>query len=505
MNRKLRSKFIGAASHSYFRSKCPAQLFAGVLTLAGLMALRMFRPSTVVVARPTANRLQDPHATWDAWTENQRLEAAGHPQRPNDQPLRSRIKVLFAVSRHTYETMTDAYFAEEFDACRRHPHLECSTWGPGFRGYDPNMTLYGNLAMAPARIRQLDLDVPPPYDVIMFQAGYPDFPVGHDKDSRPPGHEHTVHALRINEGWGNYNEPLFVHLNISIAMYAFAQDMAEAASTVGAAERSNTSVTANMQGSRRQQARSYGWHEHARTRVNVHVPMSTDIDFFDGMQADDDLAGSRNRSINALLVGAVSETCYPMRARLQRLIQAGRIAGGVQRSHPGYRLKGLEERAIQRADYAQQLRSSKIVFVTSMFYRHRLQKFAEAAAAGALMMGTLPQEEEELFRGIMVELREDDSDDYIIKTVKWWIDNEEERLKVVRRARAAARRYFSWDLNYAERLLLAYNRLRRREFGWWFPVPFTVREPRRNVCDCNARKSEAEYVLAPRCAHVPTP
>ena len=121
------------------------------------------------------------------------------------------------------------------------------------------------------------------------------------------------------------------------------------------------------------------------------------------------------------------------------------------------------------------------------------------------MMGTLPQEDEELFRGIMVELREDDSDEYIIDTIQWWLSHDEERARMVRRAIVAARRHFSWDLNFADRLFLAYQRLQRREYGWWFPKPFTVREPRRNTCDCNAREREADYILAPRCAHVPKP
>ena len=449
--------------------------------------------------------------------EYARWEAAGHPRRrrAEDRPTQSRLKVLFAVSRQIYETMTDSYFAEEFDACRRHPKLECSVWGAGFPEYDANRTLYANLGERTGK-GELQIgpglgNLRPPYDVIMFQAGYPEFPLGLEMSARPPGHEHTVHALRINEGWASYNEPLFVDLNVSIAMYSFAQDMGESASAVGAgAAAAQTTLLGNVSAprkgpysSRREQVLSGDWHEHARTRVNVHVPMSTDVDFFGGGLSDQDLA-TKERPIGALLVGAVSPTCYPLRARLQRLIQEGRIPGGVQRGHPGYRLSA-QERAHQRSDYAEQLRSSKIVFVTSMYYRHRLQKFAEAAAAGALMMGTLPQEDEELFRGIMVELREDDSDEYIIDTIQWWLSHDEERARMVRRAIAAARRHFSWDLNFADRLFLAYQRLQRREYGWWFPKPFTVREPRRNTCDCNAREREADYILAPRCAHVPKP
>jgi len=391
------------------------------------------------------------------------LSTLGYPQRPGEAALWDRlasVKVLFAVSRQYYEATMDGYFFEEFDACQRHPRLDCTLWGSGFPKWKDGLTLSANIE---SRFGRADH-----FQILFFQAGYPPFELG-------PPHPEVVRSTRLNEDWGSpgYNSPLADYLNASIIMNSFAQDLAENAATLRAPH-----------------------------RVHVHVPMSSDPTVYDvGVSPTED---RRERPIDALMVGAAGPTCYPMRARLVKLIKTGKLPGTI-RGHPTYVMKSAEARAQQRLDYIKQLQSSKIVFVTASHYRYRLQKFAEVAFSGALMMGTLPQEHEELFRDIMVELREDDSDEYIQGVVAWWLEHEKERKQMAARALVAARRFFSWDVTFADRLYLAYGRLLRGEYGWWFPEPFTVREPRRNTCDCNARSSDAEYVLRPRCPHVPLP
>lgn len=410
----------------------------------------------------------------DAETRRAALAADGLPLRPSEvaalaggrlRPLR----VLFALSRELYDGMMDGYLFEEFDACARHPRLDCQLWGPGFPGWWANASLADNIERV--------WGAPDAFDVHFFQPSFPPMALGLQ-------HPRVVRAVRFNEDWGapGYNGGVVAYLNASIVMASFAQDQFENAAAAPRAAAYHT--------------------DGPPRRVYVHVPMSTDPTVYDAGDASVDAP----RPVSALLVGALSPTCYPLRTRLARLIDAGALGpDAVVRKHAGYTLPSAQARHAQRADYARHMASAKVVLVTASHYGYRLQKYAEAALSGALMMGSIPAEDEALFRSIMVELREDDSDDYIAATVAWWLAHDAERKALVRRAMAAARAHFTWDVQFADRLLEAYARLARGEIGWWFPQPFSVREPRRNVCDCNERASDDAYTLAPRCPHVPLP
>lgn len=369
------------------------------------------------------------------------------------------LRVLFVMSRKLYEGMMDSYYTEQMEACDRHPSMDCGVWGPGFDGYRENSSLEENI-----RIQHGDVTF---YDIHVFQPGEP--PVTFDSDVPPPG---VVRAQRFNEDWNSYNAHLWRRLHVRLVMFSFAQDMFESAAQFR--------------------------HENF-DKVFFHVPMSADPLLYDSSSYV-----PQQKNVSSLLVGAKDAYCYPMRTRLAVMIEAG-LLPGIVRDHPGYISPTFLRRQTQRADYASALRSANAVFVTPSFYHYRLQKFSEVALSGTLMIGPIPQEREELFKDIMVELREDDSDDYISTITKWWLDHHSERGAVSRLAQQVAQVLFTWDVTFADRLYKAYFRLQRGETGWWFTEPFTVRTPRRNVCDCNLRSSEADYVLGPRCPHVPQP
>lgn len=380
------------------------------------------------------------------------------------------ILILFVISHDAYTSMMDRYFFEQLEACDRHPQMNCTLWGPGFDGYQESATLEDNIAMRHGAAEH--------YQVHFFQPGYP--PVSFSSVDPPRG---VVRAQRFNEDWGSFNAHRWQSLRVGIVMFSFAQDMFEGAARFAVAEATVIGGGGAARG-------PYDGN------VFVHAPMGADPNVYFA-----DYENYHGNKVDGLLVGAAAPSCYPMRARIKQMIDTG-VLPGVVRHHPGYTLSSLEQHGKQRAEYAAALRSARLSYVTAMHYRHRLQKFSEGALSGTLMLGTLPQEREELFRDIMVELREDDSDEYITAVAHWWLEHESERRAVARLAEEIGRRLFTWDSTFADRLFNAYQRLQRGETGWWFAEPFTVRTPRRNICDCNQRKSEEEYKLAPRCAHV---
>lgn len=380
------------------------------------------------------------------------------PARARAEPPTPPLRVLFVLARALYDGMTDAYLMEQLEACDRHPGMNCSVWGPGFVGFNGAQTLEENIAARHGAAGH--------YHIHFFQPGEPHVLLAPEP---PLG---VKRAQRFNEDWNSYNSALWQRLRIDIVMFSFAQDMFESAVRFAGAGLYDGSVF-------------------------VHAPMAADPLLFD---AGDDVA--ENKSSAGILAGAKDPYCYPMRTRLAGMVQRGALPGTV-RAHPGYIMPTPELRHRQRLNFSAALRAAKLSYVTSSHYRYRLQKFSEVALSRTLLVGTLPQEREELFRDIMVELREDDTDAYIATIVRWWLEHGEERRAVARLAQLVARRLFTWDAVFAERLYGAHARLVRGEAGWWFAEPFTVRTPRRNVCDCNPRARASEYVLGARCPHVP--
>ena len=95
-----------------------------------------------------------------------------------------------------------------------------------------------------------------------------------------------------------------------------------------------------------------------------------------------------DREIDVLVTGAMSERIYPVRTRIARLIQTSQISGRVRR-HPGYRLADLAACYSQYEDYGRELGNAKVVVCCGSRYLYGLAKYAEAAMAGAAIVGEL--------------------------------------------------------------------------------------------------------------------
>ena len=146
----------------------------------------------------------------------------------------------------------------------------------------------------------------------------------------------------------------------------------------------------------------------------VHVPHGVSPGF-----------DSENKTctIDALLTGATDENHYPLRCRFRRLIESGKIPGMVV-SHPGYR---VENPAAQRRVYSGLLARAKIALVSSSRHQYALAKYVEAALAGCLLVGDVPDDRQRQFKRFMVVVRPNDCDDVIAGRVRWWLQNDRAR------------------------------------------------------------------------------
>lgn len=146
-------------------------------------------------------------------------------------------------------------------------------------------------------------------------------------------------------------------------------------------------------------------------RVFVHSPQPADPAAFAEASAP---LQDAHRPITVILTGEADALFpgrdgqwypqYPLRRRLRRLLRSGAVAGWVVRAHPGYTQFACHSAAectaanvsaatttAERAAYAAQLGQARIVLVTASAWRYWLRKYAEAALAGALVMGDVPQ------------------------------------------------------------------------------------------------------------------
>lgn len=153
---------------------------------------------------------------------------------------------------------------------------------------------------------------------------------------------------------------------------------------------------------------------------------------------------SAPREIDVLLAGSLEAPMYPLRHRLGELIKQNKIPGYI-RPHPGYpdilsaadreRL-GINEAFMenQLMDFSADLGKSKICFVTASRWQYSIQKFGEAAAAGCMMIGTLPIDRRDAFAEFVVQISNDQSDEHIKSVIQQWLDDEPGRWKKARLA-----------------------------------------------------------------------
>lgn len=168
----------------------------------------------------------------------------------------------------------------------------------------------------------------------------------------------------------------------------------------------------------------------------------------------DELAGPLSeRPIECLATGVRADRVYPLRGRMMDAIITGRLRGTV-RKHPGYRLASNETIRQQHADYLAQLRSAKIALCCSSIHRYALAKYTEAAAAGCLVIGDMP--DDSVFRDTLgkfiVDIPANSCAEEIADTVEYWLNRPDESQARVDAAKEVVRRNLT-TRHYAERIV----------------------------------------------------
>jgi glycosyltransferase involved in cell wall biosynthesis len=181
------------------------------------------------------------------------------------------------------------------------------------------------------------------------------------------------------------------------------------------------------------------------------------------------------RDIPVLFTGAITSRLdpdlYPLRSRFDALMTDGRIPG-ERRIKPPNRTGGLEGTESQLRDYASHLARARILVTDGTRHRYPLAKYTEAAMAGTLVIGTLPLLPPPGFEDFVVPVDFDMSDDELVETVHYWLDNEDERAERAERGRQIVLENYTQD-HYAGRFIDVV----RRFLGDRARGPALVRQP----------------------------
>lgn len=111
------------------------------------------------------------------------------------------------------------------------------------------------------------------------------------------------------------------------------------------------------------------------------------------------------RLIPAILTGVISDEIYPVRGKMKRAVESGKIPGTVVR-HPGYRLRSASACDEQYRAYGRVLQTAKISLCCTSKYRYALAKLFESAMAGCVVATDMPDDSgfRETLGGLIIEI-----------------------------------------------------------------------------------------------------
>jgi glycosyltransferase involved in cell wall biosynthesis len=283
--------------------------------------------------------------------------------------MSAKLKVVWLCDRRYHETKMSRCRFEYARAIQRHPDVECLFTGPGIMGYDDGLSVSENLKrlqFAPEIVLAYK-----PLDMVQFRE------------------LKAIKTIAFNECyWSN--------------------DQA-------AKEAMQAGVDFVICHHRCDLPRFHKFNLDV-----IHIPHAVNPTVF--------TAGDKasERQIPLLVTGELSEDIYPLRTRVANLVRCKMLPGKVRR-HPGYKLGSVLECEQQYANYAEALRSAKIVFVCGSKYKLPLAKYFEAFASGSLVMGDLPDDSvfQRAFSEWLVQFDMTSPPEEIIKSVNWFLSHPE--------------------------------------------------------------------------------
>lgn len=344
-------------------------------------------------------------------------------------PTARKTKVLFLMSKDTFEATMDRWFEQIVAAARTVEDIEVvDLWGSSWPGWDKNLKVWENIQNRFGFV-----------DVVHVHEWHDPPEIRGKVSSVSSGFYHELHCREVV---GKCIEPdVFKPLDTIFFSYANLAIY-------------NTAYTA--------------------TKLYMHQPHGAPVDvFYHPVDSP--------RDIDVLLIGKVSGL-YPLRSKLYDWIEKGQLQATI-RKHPGYfkpEFKDIEayhnqSLSSQFVDYVAQIKRAKIVLLCSSSRKFALRKYIEAAMAGSLIIGDIPAERSAEFRDYVVEINVDDSLEKVREVIDKWLKDEPARLKRASIGQKINMENYNYK-RFVENLHEGWNRFRAGDRGMYLKHPFTIPE-----------------------------
>lgn len=150
----------------------------------------------------------------------------------------------------------------------------------------------------------------------------------------------------------------------------------------------------------------------------------------------------QNRPIDILLTGTVGRH-YPFRQRLADILNKFPKKYNVAiHKHPGY-LLGKAYTNVYLKEFADAINKAKICVTCTSKYLYRLGKMVEIPMCGSVLACDIPDQDQEIFKDIMIALDRDATDKQIIDTLVYYLENPNELEKKKKKG-------YEWSMKYTQ-------------------------------------------------------
>jgi hypothetical protein len=278
-----------------------------------------------------------------------------------------------------------------------------TTWGPGFDGWDPALTMDLNVYRRFGRLEE--------FDAVFLSHSYSSLAVRHTPPSAAfLGNKPTVvllHEVLAVEEFDPFRtrSPICDVSAIDIVLHAYAESEMD------------------PYYASRAKARVDDGKSRLATQTIEHVQHHVRSDLFSTPET-----GDTPRDIDVLLVGRCHTPLYPLRARWAQLIKDEHWKSALHFETPYGRQHTWTdaERSKQQQDYANVLKRARIVLCCSSYWRYMLGKYTEIAASGAFIISDVPTHMPLEFIENMGVVSAQMTDEELVQVVNGWLEASDE-------------------------------------------------------------------------------
>ena len=138
------------------------------------------------------------------------------------------------------------------------------------------------------------------------------------------------------------------------------------------------------------------------------------------------------KEYDVICYGTVDYGIYPFRERLFKLLKEQKDIKVKIIEHPRYGYSNDRIHNIIDKNLAIEINKAKIGISTPSVYEMFLKKYIEIGLCGCCLAGRFPKDKEEEYRGGIIDLKEDMSDDEILNKIKYYLKDSDERIKITK-------------------------------------------------------------------------